>query len=200
MQLGFSSPILIVESNLDQNFFKSLIDDIYNIRKSDSGYKISNLDGWHSKSDLFVRKEDSFKKVCQILGSSIGAVMKTFQADFNDEKIDARFTGWINVNPKGGSNVLHSHPGFHWSGVLYIKQPENVDGLSGMIEFVNPNQEGRELAKILPKVGFDGITRIRPKVGQIVVFPSYMLHSVYPNKSEEDRITIAFNAGLNLKN
>ena len=65
-----------------------------------------------------------------------------------------------------------------------------------MIEFVNPNQEGRELAKILPKFGFDNKIRIRPRTGQIVIFPSYVLHSVYPNNSTEDRITIAFNSLL----
>ena len=65
-----------------------------------------------------------------------------------------------------------------------------------MIEFVNPNQEGRELAKILPKISFDNMIRIRPKTGQIVIFPSYLLHSVYPNNSDQDRITIAVNSHL----
>ena len=65
-----------------------------------------------------------------------------------------------------------------------------------MIEFVNPNQEGRELTKILPKIGFDNIVRIRQRTGQLVIFPSYLLHSVYPNKSNQDRITIAFNSHL----
>ena len=68
--------------------------------------------------------------------------------------------------------------------------------VKGMIEFVNPNQEGRELAKLLPKSGFDNMIRIRPKTGQIVIFPSYVLHSVYPNSSNQDRITIAFNSLL----
>ncbi len=93
-------------------------------------------------------------------------------------------------------NILHSHPNSHWSGVLYVQQPTEVEGFSGMIEFVNPNQEGRELAKLLPKSGFDNMIRIRPKTGQIVIFPSYVLHSVYPNSSNQDRITIAFNSLL----
>ena len=65
-----------------------------------------------------------------------------------------------------------------------------------MIEFINPNQEGRDLAGLLPKNGFDPIMRIRPKAGQMVIFPSYLLHSVYPNDSDQDRITIAFNSLL----
>ena len=122
--------------------------------------------------------------------------MKSYDENFNTEAIDARFAGWINVNPKGGSNLIHSHPNSHWSGVLYIQQPNDVTGNSGMIEFINPNQEGRDLAGLLPKNGFDPIMRIRPKAGQMVIFPSYLLHSVYPNDSDQDRITIAFNSLL----
>ena len=196
MQLGFSSPIHLVESNLDGTFFEKLKKDIYSLRKNDVGSNISNNLGWHSASDLFLKKEETFQKACTTCASSVASIMKSYDSKFNPDLFDARFSGWINVNPKGGSNILHSHPNSHWSGVLYIQQPTEVDGFSGMIEFVNPNQEGRELAKILPKFGFDNIIRIRPRTGQIVIFPSYVLHSVYPNNSTEDRITIAFNSLL----
>ena len=53
--------------------------------------------------------------------------MKSYDSKFNPDLFDARFSGWINVNPKGGSNVLHSHPNSHWSGVLYIQQPTEAD-------------------------------------------------------------------------
>ena len=166
------------------------------MRENDPGFNISNNDGWHSTSDLFLKKEERIQKVCSTCASSIASIMQSYDSQFKPDLFDARFAGWINVNPKGGSNILHSHPNSHWSGVLYIQQPSEVEGFSGMIEFVNPNQEGRELAKILPKMGFDNMIRIRPKTGQIVIFPSYLLHSVYPNNSDQDRITIAFNAHL----
>ena len=35
MQLGFSSPIHLVESNLDGTFFEKLKKDIYSLRKND---------------------------------------------------------------------------------------------------------------------------------------------------------------------
>ena len=196
MQLGFSIPIHLIESNLENSFLEDLKKDIYLLRKNDSGANISNNQGWHSTPDLFLKKEETFKKVCSTCASSIASIMKSYDGEFNPETLDARFSGWINVNHKGGSNILHSHPNSHWSGVLYVQQPTEVEGFSGMIEFVNPNQEGRELAKLLPKSGFDNMIRIRPKTGQIVIFPSYVLHSVYPNSSNQDRITIAFNSLL----
>jgi uncharacterized protein (TIGR02466 family) len=196
MQIGFSVPIHIVDSKLSDEFLETLKKDIYLLRDNDTGFRLSNNKGWHSTSDLFLKKEESFRGVCSTCASSIASIMKSYDENFNHEAIDARFAGWINVNPKGGSNLIHSHPNSHWSGVLYIQQPSDVTGNSGMIEFINPNQEGRDLAGLLPKNGFDPIMRIRPKAGQMVIFPSYLLHSVYPNDSDQDRITIAFNSLL----
>ena len=147
--------------------------------------------------EILINSNKTKVEVCRAsIEQNYASIMRNYDGEFNPETLDARFSGWINVNHKGGSNILHSHPNSHWSGVLYVQQPTEVEGFSGMIEFVNPNQEGRELAKLLPKSGFDNMIRIRPKTGQIVIFPSYVLHSVYPNNSNQDRITIAFNALL----
>jgi hypothetical protein len=35
---------------------------------------------------------------------------------------------------------------------------------------------------------------ISPNIGDIIFFPSHLLHSVYPHTSDEDRISIAFNS------
>ena len=196
MQIGFTSPIHIINSEIEENLLKNVIKDIYTIRDNDTGFNVSNNLGWHSTPDLFLRNEVSIKEVCKICASSIGSIMKNYNPEFNAENFDARFVGWINVNPKGGSNNLHTHPNSHWSGVLYVQQPTEVEGYSGMIEFINPNQEGRDLANLIPQRGFDPIMRIRPKSGQLVIFPSYLLHSVYPNNSDTDRITIAFNSQI----
>ena len=42
MQLGFSIPIHLVDSNLSDTFFEKLKKDIYSLRKNDSGSDISN--------------------------------------------------------------------------------------------------------------------------------------------------------------
>ena len=68
-----------------------------------------------------------------------------------------------------------------------------------MIEFINPSQEGTEIAKGFSNIGFDPYIRVRPEVGNLVIFPSYLLHSVYPNESDEDRITVAYNLRLTRK-
>ena len=35
--------------------------------------------------------------------------------------------------------------------------------------------------------------RIKPKVGDLIIFPAYVVHSVEPNMSDETRISLALN-------
>ena len=44
MQLGFSVPIHLIESNLEYSFFEDLKKDIYSLRENDPGFNISNND------------------------------------------------------------------------------------------------------------------------------------------------------------
>ena len=99
----------------------------------------------------------------------------------------------MNANPKGGYNAPHTHPGAHWSGVYYVSQPDFEDGSSGMIELLDPRLELPHW-RILDAAAFRGKRTLRPAAGELIVFPSYLVHWVHPNQSEEERVTIAFNA------
>ena len=91
MQLGFSIPIHLIESNLEYSFFEDLKKDIYSLRENDPGFNISNNDGWHSTSDLFLKKEEIFQKVCSTCASSIASIMQSYDNQFNPDLFDARF-------------------------------------------------------------------------------------------------------------
>ena len=56
-------------------------------------------------------------------------ITKRIQAIHQESRrkmFDYRF--WININSKGGSNVPHTHPGAKYSGVFYIKVPQEMKG------------------------------------------------------------------------
>lgn len=74
---------------------------------------------------------------------------------------------WVNFSNKGDENPPHSHAGLI-SSVLYIKN----DGLA--TDFENG-------------VSFTG------KRGQILVFPSSLMHAVREKKTRSERITMSFN-------
>ena len=44
-----------------------------------------------------------------------------------------------------------------------------------------------------PLPPFDGKLEIRPEVGDLVLFPSWLVHQVTPTSGKEDRMSIAFN-------
>ncbi len=200
MELAFKTPIYILRPELDEGFLDELRKDIYKIRANEPSLKVSNINAWHSQQDLFIRKEESIKKLCSILMKETTRALCSISKTFDPNKFDGHFGGWININPKGGSNASHHHQPNDWSGVFYVEQPEISEGASGMIEFINPCQQSSELArKGFSDAGFEPFYRIRPKVGEIVIFPSYLVHSVYPNESDSDRISVAYNIKLTMK-
>ena len=44
-----------------------------------------------------------------------------------------------------------------------------------------------------------GIITMTPQVGMMVMFPSYLLHTVYPFIGKEERRCIAFNGSISYK-
>ena len=200
METSFKTPIHLLESGLTSDFLEALVKDIYAIKAAEPSIEISNLHGWHSDTNLFGRNEPNVKLLCRALIKETITKLTSISDSFEPDKYDGEFGGWINVNPRGGANAAHHHQGWDWSGVFYLKQPKVEDGRSGMIEFINPCQQSSPLAsKGFLNVGFEPFFRVRPNEGQIVIFPSYLVHSVYPNESDDDRISIAYNVRLNRK-
>ena len=80
---------------------------------------------------------------------------------------------WMNINGPGHSNRWHRHHGDDISAVLYVQTPTN----SGKIEFRVDRKN----------------YSIDPAVGKMIVFPGDYMHCVHENKSQENRISLAFN-------
>jgi len=88
-------------------------------------------------------------------------------------------------------NPVHYHAG-HISGVGYLKVPKffhkhrknhNTDGT---IDFLNGNKMFLN----------NSIYNHKPKVGDVILFPSYLMHTVYPFSTEGERRSFSFNAEI----
>jgi uncharacterized protein (TIGR02466 family) len=102
---------------------------------------------------------------------------------------------WLNINPPLSVHQTHKHYGAMISGTFYIKVPKN----SGNFVIHDPIETRRQ-ACIYNKVSefndynYEFYSYEQPP-GRIILFESWVPHTVLPNKSTEDRISISFNIG-----
>ena len=103
-------------------------------------------------------------------------------------------TCWANVNGKGASNVVHTHPRCFLSGVYYVQGAET----SGHLFLLDPRPAAVMIAP--PVTGYTPWTfqqvRYAPKPGRLLLFPPWLQHGVDPNLSDADRVCVSFNVGL----
>ena len=98
---------------------------------------------------------------------------------------------------KFAHNSVHNHANSLLSGVYYVKAPPNC----GKIFFRDP-REARLMAA--PPViqhtywTFKDVA-YEPVEGRMLIFPSWLLHGVMPNMSDDIRVALSFNIGLEKK-
>jgi len=100
-----------------------------------------------------------------------------------------------NINPPGGRNKMHHHPNNFLSAVYYLQTPEAEAEAEDRILFEDPRPQA---SVMMPRVvqfnrhnGNVLTFKVRP--GRLVMFPAWLKHSVPPNNSQRERISIACN-------
>ena len=171
-----------------ESFNAKLLEQIYKMREKDpAGVSNTNVRGWQSPNNLQTLEE--FKElnlrivqVCQAIAESqhfMPGLVFQHQA-------------WININPPGASNKIHYHANCHFSGIYYIslKAPE-----CGSIFFRDPRVASRMMTypATQPTEFTSEEVRMEPEEGRMYVFPGWLEHGVEENKSDQDRVSIAFN-------
>ena len=147
----------------------------------------SNVTGYQSVSTLQLVGEfrPLYEYICQMAYKAVADL------DFVDCDI-ALTEAWLNVNgSRQCMNSEHVH-GDVFSGVFYLQSPEG----SGKLSLVNPgiNRMWKGCQLVSQKNQFTGESiRIEPIEGNIILFPSYLPHSVETNDHDEERISISFN-------
>jgi len=184
----FPTPVARVEKCLDQDLIGELTQDIAR------NFVIANKKSEQLSHTQIIKPEasTSFAKA-NIL---IRPKLEEFGAHLFGETLDWSIKElWANVLEKGGQQSLHNHANSFISGVIYLTQPHPSTHLIfhkaiGTPNFVFSNQH--QTTKFGP---YNGGKWMIPKLspGDLVLFPSYLLHEVPINHGER-RITLAFNA------
>lgn len=121
-----------------------------------------------------------------------------------DSNAYVEITSWLQYNQPKSFFVRHDHYGALISGVLYLEVPEN----SGAIIFHNPLEARRvsntffeRIKKSENEYNYSHIKYL-PVVGEMLIFESWLQHTVAQNLSTENRISVSFNiwADIDVKN
>jgi len=144
-----------------------------NYTETDGEYKLS-LIGNATSGD------DSFKKLEKVLYADV----------------------WVNRYYSGDYTPIHTH-GSDLSGVIFLDIPEkelyeeSIKNIESQGKIYN-EYETRESGRLLFIYGSnqtfcDNIWRPDQTIGDILIFPSWLNHLVYPQKTNKERRTLSFN-------
>jgi hypothetical protein len=171
----FSTPLWMEFVNIDNS---KLITQIHEFQNTHESVSISNEGGYQSPEFH-----------CQELLDVVQQITPRLE---NKPLSNFSLYSWININGKGHHNRRHTHisTNIFLSGIYYVKVPQN----SGRVRFYDPR--GALIQSMPDHLYFNSGTEyvfIEPQEGMIMFFPSWLEHDVEPSKSDEDRISIAFN-------
>ena len=158
------------------------------------GIERSNVKGWHSNDfDLTDKQPQNFIK---FIFPAIEQVMNDM--NWEKQKQIAKINNmWAIINIGGSANLRHQHGNSTISGAYYVRAPNNA----GDIVFYDPRPapvySHPNVKK--PNILNAQVNGISPKEGALVLFPSYLDHSVNENLSKNERIVISFNIRISIK-
>ena len=155
--------------------------------RQDKGVSKTNAGGWHSKTDMNLKEEYN------VLTKELFAMQdEIYKKEYLTMK-PVCGNMWANVNYPKCYNRPHIHPNSLFSGVYWVKAPQNsgnfmiYDPRPG-IQMAMPN---RKQEKLPPELWRE--VHYEPVAGRCIMFPSWLWHEVKPNKSNEARISVSFN-------
>ena len=141
---------------------------------------------WQSGQDLHNRGE--LVDFISYLNSSAQTVLRFLKVGGNAIQI----TGcWANVIARGASHAIHSHPNNFLSGIYYVRTRPGADS----VNFHDPRPQSGIIRPPVTELTSQNTDQVVVTVsdGMLLMFPSYLAHSVAPSESDKLRISISFN-------
>ncbi|WP_439816196.1 2OG-Fe(II) oxygenase family protein [Zavarzinia sp. CC-PAN008] len=146
------------------------------------------------RTDLSLQTDHDFHTRPEFnrLGRAIDLAVRNISGFLQLDADRPMVTGcWINVSPPGARHHEHAHPNNYLSGVYYIAAPPGA----GQIAFHDPRPQAHVVLPPMKRVtGHTGaVMTVAPAPGRLILFHSWLRHSVDPNEAPSDRISLSFN-------
>ena len=160
----------------------SILNNTSRSKKSDYSKKLVG----EVKQELEISKSFINKYLSKFLKKNIKKfIKKSSNKDLKNFKVK---NFWVVRQFKNEYNPIHYHSG-NLSGVGYLKIPKNFtkskkkSKTNGTIDFIHGSKS------FLNKSIFNH----KPKVGDMIIFPNYLMHTAYPFNVEGERRSFSFN-------
>jgi len=157
---------------------------------------------YESSFDLFHKPQPEIQRLAQFCLQTLGYVISQLNGYSAEEMAGLRIFhhSWYHLTRDGGYTAQHNHPMASWSGVYCVDPGDTAPGQAGngALRFTESRTTaGMYLdpgnSQLREPFGF-GDLAFDLKPGQLLLFPSYLLHEVAPYHGQRERITVAFNA------
>ncbi|MFQ6022779.1 MAG: 2OG-Fe(II) oxygenase family protein [Acidiferrobacterales bacterium] len=181
-------PTFVWKTQLKREDYEVINEKIRNKLKELTADKPSLEPGnkWQTEQEL--HKLEEFRQLNAFIHVATKGVLDFLKIVYDDFEI----TGcWANISAAQTGHVPHTHPNNYLSGVYYVQ----ADNGANTITFDDPRPQ---TYIIKPSVSEQGPANSRSAVmtveeGTLVMFPAWLLHSVEPNMSDRERISVSFN-------
>ncbi len=176
------------------SFHQSLIQEIRDHPTLSGGRESKSTTGGLQTGNMFVKPTPATRALYGLVNAQINEYISSERhcpgSPGTEWVKEWNLIGWGVILSSQGYQSAHNHPSGMVSGVYYVKIPQEVhdDGqFPGCIEFGPPNDQygtRREPPR----------HRFLAQEGRMYLFPSHYWHRTIPFESNQERISIAFDA------
>jgi len=145
--------------------------------------------GWQSAQVL--HRRDDLRELVSCVERGVTSILRFLRIGHDAFEI----TGcWATVLAQGAAHKAHTHPNNFLSGVYYVRTDAGAD----RINFHDPRRQAGVIRPPVIELTAENTDQVVVRVcsGTMLIFPSWLEHSVDANPNEAQRISVSFNVML----
>lgn len=162
---------------------------------------------FESRFDLYDWPDPPIRRLRSFVHSRLSRVIEHL-SDYSPAELQQLkfvYHAWFHITRKGGHQGIHNHANASWSGIFCIDPGDDVPDRpdSGIVYFHDPRSNGNYYEdagnRRLKLPNKHGAFRVKHEKGKLTIFPSYLLHEIFPFFGERPRIIAPFNCWVRLE-
>jgi len=176
-------PIPVYVSEINRPFTKKELNFVDN-QKNKTNKNFNSF-----TKDTYILNKPEFKSIKSFIDKNCKNYLNKIISPKHESELYVT-QSWINYMKQGEHHHPHAHPNSIVSGVFYL----NADDKNDSIKFTHP----KGYQQIKPEIDKYNIWNsdtwwFPVKTGQLIMFPSSLVHRVDTKKNKDTRISLAFN-------